>query len=1392
MTWIAKNWKRAIGVLAAAALAAAIAVALMPAFAAMGQQVGMGEGAPAYADTATAKLSYQQTQDVESIEVYVDGELFGTALASEKPSFNIPVGASVSMVFHYAEGYGAAFGNCYIVVRSPYADVDTQQEAVDGHSLRMSFIMPSSAAVYYANSVPVCAAAVADGIQGGALTLSASEQSYYEYFTVTAVPDEGYLLDTMSVSTDGGTTWTACTGIADNAYTTHGAYSDMLFTATFVPSSTEVIEIGTEEELRAFAAQVNAGTTFYKREVALTADIVLSGEWEPIGLYAGVEGSSDSIAHPFKGVFDGRGHTVSGLRVTGSFLSGLVPDDSKGAYVALGLFGYLDGATVKDLTVKGSVSFSLADAQDGVWITDGFFKASTFNCAGGVAGLMVGGALVEACVSYVDVSADAGILGGIAGHVEDGSVSGCRCYGQVNADETGALSATGLEGQLCGAGGVVGLLESGSVSRCGSYALVRFAVHAQHYDAAASMRAVVYSQGYAGGVVGYVGAGGQVSECCAKGGMDGSATYMGGVVGDACGPVTDCYSTSDVLSHAQDYTRGLYTIIGGAVGRVHNETSTYGEISVPDRVYATGNVSFDANPSYYRYGTVVGGVTSTGDDYSSATVMTAADCRSAYGTALYDAADDFSAADLGSAFKDDVNGVNGGYPLLSWEDSERDVTLRTVAFSVTDASSGAVLAAEAHVYTDEARTQEADSSGEGAWELEDGKYWYAIDCDGYLPVEGSFTVAARDLSVAVQMRAAAQLTFTIEPADAAFEISGSNIVPVSREGGSAIYLVADGFHYVYEATAPGRNGIMREIDVAGDAEVSVSLTESAWSAEGAISGNTVISQGGTYCLAADATGTITVVTSDPVTLVGTGTDSGAARKNLYINCTGQESHITLQDVYLYNTSAGNMIDFDNGQLENTLVFAGLCVCDYDGNAAGYAMFHVPDDAGLTVSCTQGDWSYIYKREQGAGFGGNGGASGGEGQEAETNGALTFDDARLFMKNSKQGALIGAGASAGTQEPGPISINNSELCLVAISRGAAIGGSAGSAGASAGSTVMVVDSTLTINIDYSGSAIGGGGHASGNDSDGGTLVPVRSSIRTYLDYNAIDPNGDGTDEDHSSDSLWAGCTEPGVNGNAAVTAAVQNVDGEALVLCEVDTTLAGAEPEDGRYLLEGADGGTLYNGPLHTWAYVNESLQKDEQQSINYTIDNWVPLSDSSLYVYLLPETQELKLNGTALVATWHAEGEGESGYFTVEAAAPSYEADEEIYAGAGDGAVHRVVYTADVAEGCVPSVCGRAMCLDDGAWTGLVTAAEYAALSASDFSIGEGQGAEIAHAGDVNGNGRANIVDAQVAYDLACGRYSGFGVIAMSGWLEADVNGDGWVTAADAFAIQRYVHAGEW
>jgi hypothetical protein len=73
--------------------------------------------------------------------------------------------------------------------------------------------------------------------------------------------------------------------------------------------------------------------------------------------------------------------------------------------------------------------------------------------------------------------------------------------------------------------------------------------------------------------------------------------------------------------------------------------------------------------------------------------------------------------------------------------------------------------------------------------------------------------------------------------------------------------------------------------------------------------------------------------------------------------------------------------------------------------------------------------------------------------------------------------------------------------------------------------------------------------------------------------------------------------------------------------------------------------------------------------------------------------------------------------------------------------------------------------------------------------------ANLAYDGEVNGVAGVDVFDAQTVYDLTRGDSAyrsdtGFATLSVKQRLEADINGDGALTTADAYAVQHYIHYG--
>ena len=253
------------------------------------------------------------------------------------------------------------------------------------------------------------------------------------------------------------------------------------------------VQIATAEDLIAFAEQVNAGGNTVN--ATLIADIDLTGyDWTPIG----------TVTYPYKGVFSGGGFTVKGMNITHVSVNG---EDYR-----LGLFGNTLGATVKDLTVQGSITLSgtasgasriggiiahaasttMQNCINKVTITGVNDSASTgFYNIGGLVGYAYG-VTIQQCGNDADLDITGINVGGLVGTVakanEPTTITECYNHGDVY----GYSNVGGLVGNLlgCGASGknntVINCYSSGDfgtrdcngVERCAGGGLIGAAPNA--------------------------------------------------------------------------------------------------------------------------------------------------------------------------------------------------------------------------------------------------------------------------------------------------------------------------------------------------------------------------------------------------------------------------------------------------------------------------------------------------------------------------------------------------------------------------------------------------------------------------------------------------------------------------------------------------------------------------------------------------------------------------------------------------------------------------------------------------------------------------------------------------------------------------------------------------
>ena len=167
-------------------------------------------------------------------------------------------------------------------------------------------------------------------------------------------------------------------------------------------------------------------------------------EWTPIGKY-----TDDNDKTPYTGTFDGQGHTIKGLYV----------NSASDAYV--GLFGCLEGAAVRNLTVDGYVQGYKTAGGIAGYASNAAIENCSNHCSvfggsdsmiGGIAGLNFDGAKIIDCYNVGTIRNSnvfepcGGIVWGNAGTVSN-------CY------NVGTISGNDYDGEIVGR-------NSGTVENC--------------------------------------------------------------------------------------------------------------------------------------------------------------------------------------------------------------------------------------------------------------------------------------------------------------------------------------------------------------------------------------------------------------------------------------------------------------------------------------------------------------------------------------------------------------------------------------------------------------------------------------------------------------------------------------------------------------------------------------------------------------------------------------------------------------------------------------------------------------------------------------------------------------------------------------------------------------
>ena len=472
-----------------------------------------------------------------------------------------------------------------------------------------------------------------------------------------------------------------------------------------------VYQIGTAEELAWFGQQSQKyGDANRTLNAKLTADIDLNNQdWTNY-----VIGKNSS--YYYGGTFDGDGHTIKGYRI--------YKNVTQNSTIYLGLFGATNKATIRNLTLEGSVEIDMNGATA---------RAYSGYVAGLVAeakGTTIQNVVVDVNISLTNNDSKYGAIttGGVAARVSFVSENG------ATTSDPKVITNSLIE-NCENRGNVVGGGSAGGIAaRTANCVTVRNCKNSGDITSVTT---------YAGGIVGDIA--GTTVEGCANTGSISGGYNAGGIVGNVYAShstnaenpgtwmavIRNCYNTGDVVCQGYStsydyYAAGIVGKSSGYIGQSYQDKST----NIIENCYTTGKATLGQESAKLHAAGFVGAVSHTeiANCYylEGAAEVSSTDSTAAKNITMKTEAEmkakDFVAA-LGDAYK--VRSKD--YPALTWEKISGSVN---VAVSAN--------AEHALIRILDAEQNEVAPNEDGTYSLETGKtYTYTARAAGYVTAAGT-------------------------------------------------------------------------------------------------------------------------------------------------------------------------------------------------------------------------------------------------------------------------------------------------------------------------------------------------------------------------------------------------------------------------------------------------------------------------------------------------------------------------------------------------------------------------------------------------------------------------------------------------------------------------------
>ncbi len=378
----------------------------------------------------------------------------------------------------------------------------------------------------------------------------------------------------------------------------------------------KILKISTADELKSFRDDVNSGNTYEGWYVYLANDITLdiNEEWKPIGYYSQKNASpTNENNKPFSGIFDGKRHEVNGIYI----------NTTDGVQ---GLFGIVNSGTIKNIGVSENCNITTGWGSSAV-VAYLYNNSYAYNCynksnlmvsnsfSGGVFGQIELNSKVQNCYNFGNISTTDSktAIGGVSGTLGDSSQM-YNCYNEGNINISNAMADK--------IGGVLGQIGSDCLlDNCFNNGQVNGNI-------------------WIGGIVGYSDPRVKNIQNCYNTGSVTGKNSIGGIVGYNEGKISNCYNIGNISGD---------TRVGGVAGLNNSYNNPSQNLSVRGTIrnaYSLDSACKD----------LCGENNSSGDGaiLENSSLKTETEMK-------------LLAPTLGSAFKEDTEGINNGYPILQWQ-----------------------------------------------------------------------------------------------------------------------------------------------------------------------------------------------------------------------------------------------------------------------------------------------------------------------------------------------------------------------------------------------------------------------------------------------------------------------------------------------------------------------------------------------------------------------------------------------------------------------------------------------------------------------------------------------------------------------------------------------------